>query len=121
MYAEHVALSMSAALERIAQTVGQADGLPLPVFKVTQTVHGEPLVIIDSLDDSYAWANHLRLPLLENNTLNGEKTWRGRVNGVLWSCMCLRDEPIPYIPVNWDGPAHQTQLVPVVDRAAVTG
>lgn len=116
MNAERV-LSLSAAIERLSETVAQADGLPQVDFRITCTVKGEPLIIVESLDNGYDWANHLNLRALQINTLKGEVEFRGHINGVLWSILVLPDEPVPYIPVDWDGPAHQTQLVPVVEAS----
>lgn len=118
MNAERAVLSLPAAIERLAETVAQADGLPQVDFTITRTVKGEPLIIVESLDNGLDWANFLRLPLLQLNTLKGEIEFRGPINGVLWSIMILPDEPVPFIPVDWDGPAHQTQLVPVVSQDA---
>jgi hypothetical protein len=114
--AERAVLSLPAAIERFAETVRQSDGLPFVDFTITKTaVSGEPLVIVESLDHGYDWANFLRINLLQLNIPKGEVEFRGYVNGVLWSVLVLPDEPVPFIPVDWDGPAHQTQLVPVVE------
>ena len=107
-------LSLPAAIERLSQTVGLAHGLPEVDFVVTRTVSGEPLVIIESLVSGFDWANFLRLSPLVLNTVSGEIQFRGRVNGVQWAIVILPDQPVPYSLVDWDGPAHQTQLLPVV-------
>jgi hypothetical protein len=114
LHADHV-LSLPAALERLSETVAQADRLPQVDFTITRTVEGEPLIIVESLDNGYDWANHLNLRALQINTLKGEVEFRGHINGVLWSILVLPDEPVPYIPTDWDSPAHQTQLVPMVE------
>jgi hypothetical protein len=111
-------LSLPAAIERLAETVRQSDGLPPVDFTITRTVSGEPLVIVESLDNGYDWANHLRIAPLLLNTTSGEVQFRGRVNGVQWAVVILPDQPVPYSLVDWDGPAHQTQLVPVVSQDA---
>lgn len=77
--------SMPAALDQLAQTLRQADGLPeLSEFWITINSHGEPMVIAETLD-AYDWANHLHLPVAEYGDRRSAVPWPGQRSGVVIS------------------------------------
>lgn len=105
--------SMPAALDQLAETLRQADGLPeLSEFWITFDAHGEPLVIAETLD-AYSWANHLHLYPLPN-TATGEVQFRGRANGLTWSFLYIPGRADQVDPSDWDGLVHRTQAFQAV-------
>ena len=104
------------ALELVAETLRQADGLPPIELKFTTTIDGEPLVLVETLD-AIEWAHHLHLrPEYVDTSPNsrGEARYGGLVNGVRWAVMYCPDQPIGYVPTDWTGPVHATQAFPAV-------
>lgn len=103
----HIWPSQASALEQVAQTIGQADGLPAIEFTMTRHVDGYPLVLVETLD-AYDWANHLHLDWVAD-TKTGEVEFSGVVDGVHWSIL--------YLPrttqraTDWASPIHHTQVI----------
>ena len=100
-------LSRAAAMQRIAETLSRADGLPPIDVTVAQHVEGDPVVIVESLD-AYEWGHHLHLDWVAD-TLTGEVEFTGIVNGVRWSILYLpRTAPRA---TDWASPIHHTQVI----------
>lgn len=108
--------TLPAALDRLAETLRQADGLPeLSDVHVVINAHGQPMVIAEPGDviTVYSWANHLDLrPRHQLDTSTGDVEFRGMVNDLLWSLLFFSTRRTP---ANWDGEVHKTQAIqPVV-------